>query len=94
MKLVKEALQQKSVELVVRGPGSSQVNDNKDNSDRIKMGSGPSAANEQGNSSLGSTDTSNTASNSGSYGGGGGGGGGGGESKNRGTNAVEEYQST
>lgn len=68
VKLIKEALQQKSVDLVVR----SQSNDAKDSLTRGKMGI------EQTKTSTASTDGGSNA---------------GGESSNRGSNAVEEYQS-
>ncbi len=78
VKLIKEALQQKSVELLVRDQSISQLNQ-----DRTKMG-GQSSIAEQRNVSMGSGD-SNNLGNSGSIGGE--------DSNDRGTNAVEEYQS-
>ena len=79
VKLIKEALQQKSVELVVRDANASQSNDQ----ERSKFGSVTSAS-EQGKSSLASTD-SNILGTNGSMGGG--------EPSRQGSNAVEEYQS-
>ena len=79
VKLIKEALQQKSVELVVRDASASQFKDQ----ERSKFGSLTSAS-EQGKSSLASAD-SNILGTNGSTGGG--------EPSRQGSNAVEEYQS-
>lgn len=79
VKLIKEALQQKTVELVVRDASASQSKDQ----DRSKFGS-MSSASEQGKLSLISNDSNNLGTN-GSFGGG--------EPSRQGSNAVEEYQS-
>lgn len=80
VKMIKEALQQKSVELVVRdATAASQFKDQ----DRSKLGS-QSSMSDQGKSSLTSND-SNNLGRDGSVGGG--------ESSHQGSNAVEEYQS-
>lgn len=85
VKLIKEALKQPSVELVVRALPSSDVKDKAPGQDRTKMGS-QSSASEQAKFSLQSTGSANAGSNGNSLAGGG-------EPMQRGTNAVEEYQS-
>jgi membrane-associated protease RseP (regulator of RpoE activity) len=83
VKLVKEALQQKNVELVVREQSSSPVKDTTQT--QAKMGS-QSSVNDQTKFSMGSNDSNNLSSNPGSMGGG--------EAPSRrSANAVEEYQS-
>jgi hypothetical protein len=84
VKLVKEALQQKSVELVVRDRPSSQPKDNTQSQDRTKMSTQPSKT-DQPKVSTGSRDSSNLGNND-SFGDA--------DPRNQGTNAVEEYQST
>ena len=85
VKLIKEALKQPSVELVVRESSSSEIKEKAPSQDRLKMGS-QSSASEQAKASLQSSASANTGSNGNSLGGGG-------EPTQRGTNAVEEYQS-
>lgn len=79
VKMIKEALQQKSVELVVRDAAASQFKDQ----DRSKMGS-QSSMSDQGKSSLTSNDSNNLGPSDSI---------GGGEPSRQGSNAVEEYQS-
>ena len=79
VKMIKEALQQKNVELVVRDAAASQLKDQ----DRSKLGS-QSSMSDQGKSSLTSNDSNNLGPNDSI---------GGGEPSHQGSNAVEEYQS-
>ncbi|CAF4336050.1 unnamed protein product, partial [Adineta steineri] len=79
VKLIKEALQQKSVELVVR----DQANDNKQDQKNIKV-ERQSTTSDQRYNSMGSSD-SNALGNLGNSGGG--------EAGGRDANTVEQYQS-
>ena len=79
VKLIKEALQTKNVELVVRDASSSQLQ----NKDRSKVDS-QSLISDQGKLSMGSNDSNNLGHNDSI---------GDGEPSRQGSNAVEEYQS-
>jgi hypothetical protein len=84
VKLIKEALQQKSVELVVRDSTSSSAAASQlQPKDRLKIDS-QSSTSDQGKISMASND-SNNLGNTDSMGGG--------EPSRQGSNAVEEYQS-